>query len=143
MNSLGAISQHFGVAETHFNAFVEAFLDTAVASRWLTLFAAATESKWRKIDPWVLWEGNKRRLGAHFVELSVPVASIRDDPGLCPMPDTNAVVIALGHSRAGVFVKKFSLLAVNDWPLEGLISLEPGKRVFVKNHDGDVLLCTS
>lgn len=143
MSFLGTDLEHLGAAKFHFNAFADAFLHKTVANRWQTLFAAATESKWRKIAPWVLWEEYGRRSGARFVDISVPVENIRIDPGLCPMPDSDAVVIALGHSRAGVLVKRFSLLTASDWPLEGLISLEPGKRVFVKNHDGDVVLCTS
>lgn len=142
MTSLRTSIDRFEVAAQHFRAFPDAFLDKDVASRWVALFAAASAPKWRKIDPWVLWEESKRHSGARFVELSIPVESIKDDPSLCPTPDAEAVVIALGHSRPAAFVKEFSSLSPQDWPLEGVISLTPGKRAFVKNHDGDVLVCT-
>ncbi|WP_037586452.1 hypothetical protein [Stenoxybacter acetivorans] len=130
------------IAERHFRAFAEAFLNEAVAARWIALFTSSTQSKWRKIRPWDLWEEDKRRSGAYFVELLVPVKAILHDPAFCPDPECDAVVIAVGHSRPSVVVQRFSLITPKDWPLEGIISLEPGKRAFVTNHDGDVIICT-
>ena len=47
-----------GIASQHFQAFTAAFLEKALASRWLTLFAARP-ARWSKIEPWALWDVEK------------------------------------------------------------------------------------
>jgi hypothetical protein len=133
----------FEVAESHFKDFANSFLKESIASRWVDLFAAASAKKWRKIDLWKLWDEDWRKSEGRFVELSISVDYIKDDRSLCPNPNVEAVVIALGHDRPAAFISKFSLLSAKDWPIEGLISLAPGKHVFATNHDGDVILCTN
>lgn len=141
MSSLKAGIEKFEIAEKHFNAFADAFLTPAVARRWRVLFGGATAAKWRKINPWWVWDENRRSSGAQFQEIVVSVSQIAANMNIGLDPSKDAVVISVGHSEPAVLVKPFWQLSTSDWPLDGLVSLDAGHFAFVFNHDGEVILC--
>lgn len=141
MTSLKEGIEQFEIAATHFDAFADAFLNSAAAERWRALFAGATTAKWQKIDPWWLWDGNRRSSRALFQEIAVPINQIAANQSIRLDPSKEAVVISVGHSKPAVLVKPFGQLTTSDWPLDGIVSLDAGHLAFAINHDGDVLLC--
>lgn len=141
MLSLKTSIDQFEIAEKHFNAFADAFLTPAAAERWRALFGGATAAKWQKIDPWWLWDDDRRSSSALFQEISVPVSQIAASKSIRFDSSKEAVVICVGHSKPAVLVKPFDQLTTSDWPLDGIVSLDVGRLAFAINHDGDVLLC--
>lgn len=129
-------------ARHHFSAFVDAFVSQQLGERWVTLFDAARSASWRKIDPWSLWDTPHQRAGARYEEVQDDVRSLLSSTVMRVGKDAPVVIFHLGHSKPAIHRIPLHQITPQDWPLEGLVSIVPGSRAVVVNHDGGILLCT-
>lgn len=134
-------------ARRHFTAFVDAFVSAEMGERWVTLFDAARSAAWRKIDPWKMWEPSNQRPGRHYEELDDSPAGAMAAIAKTLPQDAAVLIFHLGHSTPGVRrvllseCSGFGEPKGQVWPLEGLVSIVPGRQAMVRNHDGGTLLC--
>lgn len=121
----------------HLGLFIDRFVAKRKCDRWRSILSMHT-SKWIGVS---VYDIESSQLD---ISVNALPEQILSKLNLGPDMRKTAVVFALGHGESRVF--RASLEAVllgEEWLLEGVVSINPGKLAVALGHGGEIFLCRS
>jgi hypothetical protein len=119
------------------DALFTRFLPAEMASRFSGILSMKPE-RWRKIDPFRVWEEPPLGCGC-VTEWDKPLTAMLQSPLFRPHLDRDVAVLRCGHNKPSLNRERLREVVTGEsWVLEGFVSIVPGVFGLALNHDGEV-----